>query len=440
MSLLATGFLWLAGLTLMGLVVAHLFSRSRPRETILPTARFVPEGPARAPTRARTPTDLLLLVVRAVMIALIGFAFAQPVFDGKRRDSARVFLVDASWHAADAREARAIVVDRVRGRYQDGDVILAFDTVARRIESLDSLATLPSGDAPGSLSVALIAALHEAAVLAPRADSIELVLVSPLAAGETDSATFAIRALWPGPIRVIRSSARTPPSLDRPIDVRAAADDPLRPAIDLAGGVTDADVRVVRDRLTPDDSAWVRTRARVLIAWPRDSANGRLVARGRTDSVGAVMAGGRVIVAPFRRTVVPVAGRTVARWLDGAPAATETMFGAGCIRSVAIPLPSGGDLTIRPGFGPFLRELLGPCGQRRTSAVATDDVVTRLAGTGAAVSADDVRSERRSEPGRAAWLLGGALLLAALEQFLRRRRGAEVRSDRSPPQLAGADA
>lgn len=440
MSLLAARVLWLAGLALSALTVAHLLSRSRPRDAILPTARFVPEGPARAPTRARTPTDLLLLAVRAAMIALIGFAFARPVFDARRRDSARVFIVDASWHASGVQEARAAVVDSVRRRYQRGDVILAFDTVARRVETIDALAPLPPGDAPGSLSVALIAAVREAAVLARGADSIELVLVSPLDAGEIDSATFAIRALWPGSIRMIRSAARTPPSPDRPIDVRAAADDPLRPAIDLAGGVTDADVRVVRDRLTPDDSTWVRTGPRVLIAWPRDPATGHLVARARTDSAGAVTAGGRVIIAPFQRSAVPMAGRTVARWVDGVPAATEAMNGAGCIRSVAISLPAGGDLTLRPAFGPFLRELLGPCGQRRTASAATDDVVTRLAGTGAPVGADDVRSERSSEPGRAAWLLGGALVLAALEQLLRRRLGADVRSDRSLPQLAGADA
>jgi hypothetical protein len=148
-----------------------------------------------------------------------------------------------------------------------------------------------------------------------------------------------------------------------------------------------------------------------------------------------VIAGGRVVVAPFARSLAPSdtttragahTSRVVARWMDGAPAAIESALGSGCIRAVGIPLPVAGDLTLRPEFGLFLAELLVPCGGRRLVAPAEESVVMRLAGSGALATARSVRAAETagSSSRAAAWLLIGALVLAVVDHLLRRRHGA----------------
>jgi hypothetical protein len=49
--------MWLAvaGVAALGAVALHLLTRQRPRATPLPTARFIPDRPARAPSRAIRP-------------------------------------------------------------------------------------------------------------------------------------------------------------------------------------------------------------------------------------------------------------------------------------------------------------------------------------------------------------------------------------------------
>ena len=437
MSFLTPGFLWVAALALVGVVVAHLFSRSRPREIALPTARFVPEGAARAPTRARVPTDLLLLVVRATMVILVGTAFAQPVIHGARRDVARVFAVDVSTDLSVDAGARRAVLDSVRVSHRDGDAIIAFDTVARRVAGIDSLFTGEARRAPGSLSAGLIGGMRAASTLAHTADSVELVIVSPVRAGEVDSATLAIRARWPGRIRVIRAPARPGTLASEAVEVIAPADDPLRATVALSGGSAETAVRIVRNVESPADSAWVAAGDRVLVVWTASSGTeppvvraARLPGQADPDSIGAVIAGGRVVVAAFERAVASDAGpaqsgnrRVVARWMDGQPAATETVHGSGCIRMVGIPVPNAGDLAVRPEFVSFVRELIAPCGGRRDAAPAADDVIAALRGDGRLAASIDIAAPRDADSRLAAALLTAALVLALLEHLLRRAAG-----------------
>ena len=479
MSVLAPGFLLLAVLALAGVVVAHLFSRSRPRELVLPTARFVPEGAARAPTRARRPTDLLLLLVRAAIVLLVGAAFAQPLIDRGRRDVARVFAVDVSGHLSGDSGARAAVLDSVRALYREGDAIVAFDTGVRRVQVVDSLfAGAGSGDsgspsasagagAPGSLSAALVGAMRAAPALARTADSVEMIIVSPLHVGELDSATLAIRAVWPGRIRVIRSPGEVGVVERAAVELVAAPDDPLRATVALAGGTTGADARIVRTPASAADSAWAAAGNRVLVVWPASVVTSTNASLGRTtdapstptsasstgtsnalstrtanaarpDSIGAVMAGGRVIVAAFERgamaaddanvppsrTTVPAApsreARVVARWMDGRPAATESVHGSGCIRTVAIPVPGAGDLAVRPEFVLFARQLLAPCGGRRDLTPAPDEAIVALRGEGPLAAASELAGSRDTDSRLAGWFLAAALSLAMLEHLLRR--------------------
>jgi hypothetical protein len=88
------------------------------------------------------------------------------------------------------------VRDSVRAIVGPGDIVVAFDSSARLIPTTGSDWTeaLSTVDAKGRLSAALVVAFRAAASLRSSADSIELVIVSPLQ-GEWDAAT-ALRALW----------------------------------------------------------------------------------------------------------------------------------------------------------------------------------------------------------------------------------------------------
>ena len=426
MSFLAAGFLPVIFVALAGLFVAHLFSRSRPRDLPFPTARFVPATAARAPTRARMPRDLPLLAVRAAIIALVGAAFAGPMIASARQDVGRVFAVDVSSHVATDAGARAALLARLRELHRDGDTLVAFDTTVRAVASLDSLFGSVPPRVPGSLSVGLVAVMHAASAMARRADSIELVIASPVLLGELDSATLAIRAGWPGRIRLLRGSIGDELSIQWPVQLVAPTDDPLRATIALAGGTSDANVRVVRGLATAADSAWAREAGHVLVLWPDGSAGRASAPPAGGDSIGAVTTGGRVVVAAFARGAPPPRGRVVARWLDGAPAATDAAHGAGCIRTVGIQLPRAGDLALRAEFGLFVQELLAPCGGRLTTTRAPDATLAALAGDGALAASRDVGGRSETDFTLAGWLLSAGLALALLEHLLRRTRRAHA--------------
>ena len=70
--------LWLvaAGAVAAGLVLAHLISTSVPQRDPFPTARFVPEGAPLTVLRTRRLTDLPLLLLRLLAVALLGIALA----------------------------------------------------------------------------------------------------------------------------------------------------------------------------------------------------------------------------------------------------------------------------------------------------------------------------------------------------------------------------
>ena len=442
MSFLAPGFLWLAALILGALVVAHLFSRSRPRETVLPTARFVPEGLAHAPTRARAPTDLLLLLVRAAMLALIGASFAEPWVRGARRDVGRVFAVDVSSHVSRDTAGRAALTESLRALYRENDLVVAFDTIVRAVASLDSVTGVAPSSAPGSLSAGLLGAIRAASQLAQRADSVEIVLVSPVHAGEIDSATLTIRATWPGRVRLVRTAGASNPARRSRPELVAMPDDPLRPALSFSDGMANVEVRVVRNGATGADSAWAAAGHRALVVWPAMRAGTPNAARGARDSIGSVIAGGRVLVAPLERHAAQPEGRIVARWIDGSAAATEAPHGAGCIRTVAIGVPATGDVVLRPEFVLFVRELLAPCGGHRELTPASDAITAALAGDGALAASRDIRDEGNADPRLAGWLLVSALVLGLLEHRLRRvARTGRVDDDvASPQRVAGAGA
>jgi hypothetical protein len=432
MTVLAPLFLAAAGAAALLVVAMHFLARRRPPAGVLPTARFVPERAVRATSRAPRPTDLALLALRVLVVLLAGAGFAGLAREPERRASARVILVDRSRAVGDAAALRDAAVARLR----EGDAVVLVDSAAVVVapaDAADSLRALAPTSARGVLTAGLLVAQREAARLAETADSVRIVLVSPLAMESLDSATAAVRLAWRGPVEVVRVGARAPLAAPR-VAIDPGDDDPLAASVALLGlgaAAAEATVRIAREPAPARDSAWLAAApGRVLVHWPRDGAP--LPARAATDTVGAVAAEGAVVVAPFERRVDPRAGRVVARWVDGAPAAAERAAGAGCERDVAVPVAARGDLALRAEMLALVRALAAPCGGPIDAAIAPDSLVARIVAgdarldrpTPAPVPA--ARAEARST--LAPWLLGAALLLALVEPLLRRPRERETSS------------
>lgn len=391
MTFLAPGFLYAALAAAVAIVALHLIVTHRPRAAMLPTARFVPDVAAAATSRVVRPSDLLLLLVRVFLLLAVGAALARPVLKPHRERIARVIVADHSASVASVAE----VNDSVHALFRPGDVVVSFDSAAHgklTSDSLslpDSIAIARSGSAHaatrtparGSLSAALVAALRATPSVRNGADSIELVLVSPLTVSEIDRATPTVRALWPGRARLVRVAADTTSDTRQPH-----------------------------------------------ISWTTTERPPLAVARPQSDTTGAVIAGSDVVIAPFqRRWTFPsdslVGAEVVARWVDGTAAAVERMDDAGCDRSIAIPVDSAGDLMLRSEFIRVREALTGACRSVPTAELASDSLVRLLAGTGKLASAAVFPAPTDVHSTLAPWLMGAGLALALIELLVRYRRG-----------------
>jgi hypothetical protein len=393
-SFLHPGFLYAAFGLALGIIGLHFIVTEQPRTGVLPTVRFFPDVAARATTIAFRLSDLALLAIRVLVVLLIGAAFAQPRLNPRRSTIARVVALDLSRNTRSLSE----VANRARDDLRDAAAVVLFDSTAREIPAegaLDSLGVRTSGTGgrreAGRLSPALIASLRAAARVRETADSVEMVIVSPLLSEERDAGTLTIRNLWPGHIRVIRVS-----------------------------GVTDSPFRTRRERST--------------IEWADSVASGTWEPRARPDTIGAVSSGSSVLVYPFvrrwRLAAPPDAGgRIVARWMDGEPAIVERNTDDGCIRSVSIAFPTVGDAVLRTEFVRFRDLLGGPCGGNHDTAPLPEEFVSALEGRAglAPVIAIEPRVTRMTPP--VPWLLAGALAAALLEMLIRRRRRISQRDD-----------
>ena len=219
MSWLIPSALGLAAAAIVATIALHFIARSRPIAEPLPTARFVPRRPIEARTRSFALSDVLLLLLRAAALAAIGVAVAGPMFARSGRVR-RVFVVDRSRAVANLDEVR----DSVRRLAASTDMLIEFDSAASRSASIGALDTTRRSPARGSLSAALAAATRAGVVESATADSVELVLVSPLVREEIDDATARIRGAWPGRIRVVQVRAAVAPTRRRfaPTSARSA--------------------------------------------------------------------------------------------------------------------------------------------------------------------------------------------------------------------------
>jgi hypothetical protein len=424
LSLLAPGFFFASLAVAAAIVGLHFIVTRQPRAGILPTARFVPDTRATTVARASRPSDLSLMLLRVLLVLAAGLGLAKPVLTPSRGAEARVILVDVSRSARDSTAIR----DSVRAIYRSGDAIVLFDSSARVVAENggDSLGALWSTSRRGSVSTALIAALRAGSALRDRADSIELVIVSPFAREELDAATDTIRNLWPGKARFIRvaGSATDTAAVTGKLEISADANDPFAVTVGLARGMPTG--RSFINRGSAPNLPPVASSGGALIEWPASSRPSFAVQRSVRDTVGGVMAGESVVVSTFERqwSFPPDSLRgaeVIARWVDGEPAAIEKPDGAGCVRSVAVPVSAVGDFVIRRDFVRLVAALSRPCAQITSLIPADPAVVAKLEGKGglAPRSAFEPLTDARSD--LAPWLFALALAAAIAELFMRRR-------------------
>jgi aerotolerance regulator-like protein len=379
-SFLAPGFLLASAVAACGVIALHFIVTRRPRSVSFPTARFVPDVPIAARSRSIQFSDLVLLAVRVLTILAAGAALAKPVFTPPREKIVRVIMADVSGSVASLSEVR----DSARSLFRAGDAIIAFDTSAWALGSPDSIGGVGRTALRGSLSAGLAAALSSGSRVRQGADSVELVIVSPVAGDEKDRATGAIRAQWRGRGRVVHVAPAV--SRSQPATVSRSSSG-SRPAF--------------------------------------------AVARRRVDTVGGVVADGNVMIAPFERRWRYIAdslshARVIARWVDGEPAAIERDSAAACMRSLAIPMDSTGDMPLRPSTIRFVASLDAPCQQ---GTGTTDSTVSNmLAGGGRLARSGEFPPASDIDSPLARWLAAIAIILAIADMVLRRPR--EGDSDR----------
>ena len=193
------GFLFPAFLAAMAAlavpIVLHLRHRDKDRPQRFPSLMFLEQLPIRTAQRRRV-TDLPLLLLRALALALIVFAFARPVFSKEEavrktdRVRAVVILLDRSMSMS-YKDVFKTALDSARGvintiRTGDRVSVVLFDEEAEIIQALTNdkataLASLSSAK-PGSRGTHFAAALRaarEALVGAPEATS-EVVFITDL--------------------------------------------------------------------------------------------------------------------------------------------------------------------------------------------------------------------------------------------------------------------
>ena len=434
MTFLAPGFLFASLAVAAAIVALHFIVIRQPRAAILPTARFVPDTRATTVARDRRPSDLLLMLLRVLTVLAAGAGLARPLLTPSRGAQARVILVDASRSARDSLAIR----DSVRALWRNQDALVLFDSSARLVAGNvgDTVGALRPTGKRGNLSAALIAALRAGSTMRDRADSLELVIVSPFAREELDAVTDTIRRFWPGKARLVRlggSFADTALFAGK-LDIKADANDPLGVTVGIARSASTAKALIDRgNALAPTTpqvagagTASTGNRVGARIEWPASGRPRGAIPRAARDTVGGVMAGDAAVVATFERawTFPPDSLRgadVIARWVDGEPAAIERPDDTDCIRSVAIPVTSVGDLVIRHDWTRFVESLSGPCASVTSLIPADQSDVAKLEGKGGLAPREAFQPLTDARSPLAPWLFALALAAAIGELFVRRR-------------------
>ncbi len=449
MSFAAPFVLGIAAAAALVLAGLHLLSVRRPPVLLLPTARFLPANEVRAVSRTRTPSDLLLLLLRVAVLLAAGFALAGPRFHSPRDRRVAVVAIEPGVVADTAAVRRLLATD-------------ALVADARLVVVAESLSA-PTATMYASYDAAQLfpRAIHVAARLVqedPSIDSLALIVLRAKPPTE-DRAWWAWRAAWPG--RVVTYSPRVDAvaTVTRRV-VRRVVVVPRAGDAGSANGMPDDDIveasfrwhaaRVNHAEGVVSDSALVdsiffsrdaspsvasRTALRpgqVRITWPLNGAPrtgaANVATEGRWsgwraapvgDTATALVAGGMAILGtwsvaqfgswkpaanaatPANMDTANIAGRVqpLAWWSDGRVAAIEEYVAQGCERTVAVVAAQGQDILLSPSANAFFDRLLAPCRQPSSVAIAALNVRTVLGGALAPASA--LHARRRDDAGDA---------------------------------------
>ena len=407
MNFIAPGWIGLAALASLAAVAIHLIAWRRPRTVVLPTARFVPDEPARRAARTIRLADLVLLALRVAILMLGGIAMARPVLESRPSGSATVVVVAAAGDSA-------AWTDSVRAIPRtDHTSFVVFDTAAQVFTESSSLSrSRRAGEY--SLTVGLLAAIREARRLRQEYDTVRIALVAPFARSSFDNATSAVRAQWPDSIRLIRIPHAAEAPMRANVEFTASGDDPVVAGIRLAqsNGLIRGKSRVIREgRAASPDSG------QAIVLWPRTTPND-------SERLDAVYAGGMTAIGAFTPIPLVDSGTVIARWMNGAPAAREIERGDGCVRSIGFDVPDLGDFVLTPSFQRLVAELLAPCGAMGDASIAPDSMIASLS---APMSGSSTQLLVGDDPhNRTAALIMFLAMLLALAELLVRRQSAPV--------------
>jgi hypothetical protein len=447
-------------------VLLHLIARRPPERTALPTARFLAPDARTALRLRRRPTDLLLLALRVLLLALLGAAAAGPAWLPRQRGTAELVLLDRG-AAMDARAWAAAVAEARRELLgPDGaarGALVLFDSAAAPVARGEVTAALFDSLAaagPGRLAPDYAAALRAVPAAAGElggADSVRVTLLSSLRWDGWRPGLAAVRrAAWPGAIRVPAL-----PSAAAPADTSAStADVRGRKASVLAapgrGGyvaaalgatgwsvASAADSAAVYFLLGPGDGT-AASRARAALAsgatvvvsgaapagWPDVLPWGTSEDDESEESDGGAAMGGALVLddgtrldgAGRRLAGGPAPGaRLLAAWDDGRPAIAASRAGGGCVVYVGTELEAG-SLPLSAAFPRAVDRLARGCEDARTAAGGSAPLDEGARATLRGAGGDRVAVAAPVAAGGgiplARWVLGAALLAALAETVL----------------------
>jgi hypothetical protein len=414
-----------AALAVIGL---HLLSVRTPPELLLPTARFVPDGDARAVARQPRLNDVSLLLLRVFALLAAGAALAGVRWERSRASLLRLVVADAvvrsdsSWQdsviASLTRDGAMVEIHHARGVAHDPGAALVAAT----------------------LRAAQLTAQHTAL------SEVELTAVLPPTA-QTTAGFDAWRTQWPGAVRVMVQSAQSVADdsllnngTRGAVTVRSSdRNDVVSAAFTTAASDRSGSGAAVQISRAPVDSFAPDGVAGIAVHWPADGVPRGWIAPNRADTIGALVAFGEVLVGPFVRTAVPGAAlaaridsgaaapapaRVIAWWGDGSAAAVEEAVpgdaAAACTRTVAVRLPRGSDLLLSPPARGLLEAVSTSCGagRVRVSPLTDAERASSRADASRLAPAAAFRTARSAIVGSDPWWLAPLLLGIAISLLL----------------------
>ncbi|MEP6836385.1 MAG: hypothetical protein ABJB74_23550 [Gemmatimonas sp.] len=436
--MIGVGAPWMFGAAVFAALatcVLHFLSVRRPPVLLLPTMRFLPERPVRAVSRNARPSDLFLLLLRVLALLLLGVALSGLYWRGSGIKHGRVVVLQAA-NSGDVLGTQNAVTRALSGAFAADTVtrIVVMDTTAHMLSAAQTKAfkaetisaPMKGANYPAaSLSAAILTATRAASALVREernVDAVDLVIVAPFVRNWKDAAFPAVRATWPGAIRLFNAS----PVVD-------STNAYVRRLALVGGKASEAVVSALEVRgwtLSNSGTSYVQTASAVpfvpiSLEWPASGAPEGWTA-SNANTVGAIIARGEALVFPFERVAhIPDAilaqGRALAWWSDGEVAAVELPTSTSCTRHVGIAVPPSSDVLQGQAARALLQALSGPCGGERDVGQLSEGEVRDVSGTGLAAPATTFKSNAVIHtPWAPLWLIL-AIALLICEWFVRDR-------------------